>query len=306
MNDDALEEGLARTLGAATAEAGDASSTSESGELEELTPLSWPRLFDWAQKKDDTALDFRRKSLTASFLRALNLWFRYHADSAQRSDGVKLDQLFRWMWPHSEEKDMTTMFTWVCLHELGKIRREVPPVIDNHERRALETIFTTMAEGGDHCTPEDIAGGADVDKNDDATMRNIVDAGTVRAVAGEEAINPLYFLELMCEDDHRAHDDAGLVWCAEGGRIAKHSRPGLGIDVWLSDNPSKEERSQRKLVDAVEAEVCRWQQLAKKEAKPSTSTPLASKSSVGTDGQHSSIRQEGQHEGTSSATVAIA
>jgi hypothetical protein len=235
---------------------------SENGELEELSPITWPRLFRWAQHKDDTAFDFRRKSLTAGLLRALALWFRYHADPEQRRDGVKLDQLFRWIWPQAEEKELITMFTWVCLHELDKIRQPVPPVIDNQERRTLEGIFATMADGKDHTTPEDIAGGADVDKNDDATMRNIVDAGTVRAVAGKDAITTLHFLEMMCEDGCRAHVDAVAIQSSEGGRILKHRRPGLGIEVWFTENPPKEELPQRALVDAVEAEVIRWQQLA--------------------------------------------
>jgi len=227
----------------------------------ELMPISWPTFFTWAQREVDFASHFRYKSVCQALLRAAKLWRLLEATKDQRFYGASLNMLFQWMWPQMSYADMWQVMTWIGLHEIEKIRRPTPCLIDAQERRQLESIFNSMdPKGRGYCTCEDIAGGQI--QGIEAKLRNIVDVDTVRKVCGERRITLPEFLEFMCEDNYKAHEDATHCVLDTGQRLVEVSHPALGFTGWVLRDVPKSELSQRRLITAIEAEVVRWRTMS--------------------------------------------
>lgn len=226
--------------------------------LESMATVSWTVLVAWSQRETDFARDFRYKSVCGALNRALKLWWQRAQQHQHPPDDVSLAQMFQWVWPSIGPERVSEMLLWVCSHELEKIRRPTPPVIEPQERRQLEVIFKTLdPEGRGYCTAEDIAGGQ-------AKLKNLVDVDTVRAVVPERKIRPIRFLELMCEDGSRAHEGATKVVQSNGTRVVHRARQAVGFNGWVydEDDVPPEEVPQRRLCDSLEAEVLRWRRIA--------------------------------------------
>jgi len=233
-----------------------------------LARLRWSALLAWVQQKEDFAEDFRYRSVCASMTRALRSWKQNCMTSEERAAGVHLTQLFRWIWPGVTSEHVAAMLTWICLNEVDKIRHPTPRLIDQDERRRLENIFHNMDFGSKgHCTAEDVAGGKATGV--EAKLRNIVDVQTVRAVCGDRSLDEREFMELMCQDDFRAHEGAQQVVLRDGNKL-KQQRRETGVTIWVLENPPQWEVPHRRLVDAIEAEIRHWRRLAQSEACPSS------------------------------------
>lgn len=227
----------------------------------EVKRISWATLLGWAQHTEDLAEDFRYRSVAAALNRALQLWRKKQATPRQRKAGVSLASLFEWIWPHVDEEHMCKIMHWICMSELDKFRQPTPRVIDQGDRRTLESIFHAMdVKGLGSCSAEDIAGGKEGDVTN--KLKNIVDAGTVKAVIGEERIGLLPFLELMCENNYRGHEGAKQVLLPDGRKLVQQDRKAIDIKIWVFEGLPPEEESARRLADVFEAEVMRWRALA--------------------------------------------
>lgn len=233
----------------------------QQGMSRELMPISWPTLFTWAQREVDFASHFRYKSVCSALLRALRLWRKVEATKDQRFYGASLNMLFQWMWPNIGYGNMAQVMTWIGLCEIEKIHQPTPYVIDAQERRQLESIFNTMdPQGRGYITAEDIAGGET--QGIEAKLRNIVDVDTVRKVCSQKHIALQDFLELMCEDNYRAHEGATHVILDSGQRLVQVAHPALGFEGWVFEDVPKSEEAQRRRILAIEAEVIRWRRMS--------------------------------------------
>jgi hypothetical protein len=232
----------------------------------ELMPIDWQTFFTWIDRKSDLAEDCRVKSACQALLRALKIWRQVEASVAQSCLGVSLNMLFQWVWPCAKYKNVARMLAWIGRHEFEKIRQPTPRVISKESREQLEGIFCSLSsQRGDepsemYITAEDLAGGASQDTTE-AKLRNIVDVDTVLAVYGRAPITLLEFLEIMCEDNFRGHEDATLCTLEDGRRLVYVSREVTGCRGWLFQDAPQSEESQRAYVEAIEVEVDRWNKL---------------------------------------------
>mmetsp|Transcript_108797 Transcript_108797/g.209044 ORF Transcript_108797/g.209044 Transcript_108797/m.209044 type:complete len:859 (-) Transcript_108797:30-2606(-) len=228
----------------------------------ELMPVTWPTIFMWVQQKIDFEQDSVVKSVCKTLMRALKVWRDYQATPAQSYYGVSLNMLLQWTWPCATYEDLAQMLSKICLHEMEPIRQPSPQVISVQDHRQLERIFKGMdGQSRGVLTAEDIAGG-EPPLDLETTLRNIVEPHIVKEVCGEGDISPTQFLELMCEDNYRAHEGAKRVLLADGRRIVEVERKATGFHGWLLEEVPKCEEERRRRVDALEAEVIRYRRLA--------------------------------------------
>lgn len=236
------------------------------GVCPEMMPVSWHSMFLWVERKSDLADDCKVKSACGALGRALRSWRHLEASVAQSYLGVSLNMLFQWIWPCSAYANVARMLRWIGQHEFEKLRQATPRVITNTDTIQLEGIFKALDKGRKgYLEAEDLAGGAVTDAK--AKLRNIVDVDTVRAVYGRGVIKKEQFLEIMCEDNFRGHDGAMQAQLADGRRLIHARRQVLGCHGWLFEDTPKSEESQRALVEAIELEVCRWENLGKAQRK---------------------------------------
>jgi len=230
---------------------------------QEQARISWPVILRWAQHLEDLAADFRYRSVTAALNRALLLWRKKQATPRQRQEGVDLSMMIQWTWPNVREDRIADMMQWIFESELDKFRQPTPRLMDPHDRRILEALFKRLDENGvGSCAPEDIAGG---EEETDDRKENIVDVETVKAVVGEDRIELLPFLELMCEISEcgvRAHEGATEVLRQDGRKLVLQHRKAVGGKIWVFDGTPPEEEQCRRVADVFEAEVLRWRALA--------------------------------------------
>eukprot|EP00931_Biecheleriopsis_adriatica_P115197 TRINITY_DN91017_c0_g1_i1.p1 TRINITY_DN91017_c0_g1~~TRINITY_DN91017_c0_g1_i1.p1 ORF type:complete len:812 (-),score=159.58 TRINITY_DN91017_c0_g1_i1:22-2457(-) len=237
--------------------------SSDARASKELARVAWPTLLSWVQHTEDLAEDFRYRSVIAALNRALHNWRKKQASPRGRRSGVSLPMIIQWMWPNVTDEHITMMMTWICLNELDKFRQPTPPLIDQQDRRALESLFMKLDRHGlGSVLPEDIAGGKDQDLTDQ--LKNIVDVETVKAVVGEGRIGFHDFLELMCENNFRAHEGAKQVLLSDGRRMVQQDRSAVGITIWVLDGLPAEEEISRRVADVFEAEVLRWRMAAER------------------------------------------
>merc|ERR1711865_598801 len=119
-------------------------------------------------------------------------------------------------------------------------------------------------KGHGFCTPQDISGGERPDE-----IRNIVDANTVRAVCGDECVGLNSFLELMCDDEYRGHDESTRVCLRDGRYITRQPHDAVGFCAWVleDEHVTPEGEQIRRVVDALEAEIVCCRAAAEKERK---------------------------------------
>eukprot|EP00435_Cladocopium_sp_Y103_P061411 s621_g23.t1 len=172
--------------------------------------------------------------------------------------------------------------------------------MDPHDRRILEALFHRLDENGvGSCAPEDCrcstrAGAiskcgctgeretAELPEYEpywtspeekkrrmklgkESRKENIVDVETVKAVVGEDRIELLPFLELMCEISEcgvRAHEGATEVLRQDGRKLVLQHRKAVGGKIWVFDGTPPEEEQCRRVADVFEAEVLRWRAMA--------------------------------------------
>jgi len=221
-----------------------------------LPYIAWNILLAWSQHREDIAFDFRYKSATALLNRSLQAWMQAAATEQEKEAGMPLSLLFQWVWPTvmEEEEHLVAMFRWIYLYELESVRQPTPLVIDAHERRILGKIWCSMdPDGTGYCTVDDIAGARE--QTIGHKNRSVVDADTVKAVAGTGAIDELTFLELMCEDNFRAHEAARRVTRRDGAVLALWRCEVVDSKIWVLEDPPKEEIPKRRRLEAIEAEI---------------------------------------------------
>lgn len=230
---------------------------------QELARITWHTVLGWAQHMEDLAADFRYRSVTAALNRALHLWRKKQATPRQRQEGVDLSMMIQWTWPDVKEDRIADMMQWIFESELEKFRQPTPRLMDPHDRRILEALFRRLDENGvGSCAPEDIAGG---EEETDDRKENIVDVETVKAVIGEDRIELLPFLELMCEISEtgvRAHPGAAEVFRQDSRKLVLQHRRAVGGKIWVFDGTPEDEEQCRRVADVFEAEVLRWRALA--------------------------------------------
>jgi len=218
----------------------------------------------WVQHLEDLAADFRYRSVTAALNRALHQWKKNQATPRQRQEGVDLSMIIQWAWPDITEEKIADMMLWIFEFELDKFKQPTPRLMDPHDRRILEALFRRLDENNvGSCSPEDIAGSKEDDGEEhNDKMKNIVDVETVKAVVGQERVELLPFLELMCESGVRAHEAAGEVLLDDGRKLVLQYRRAVDSQVWVFDGTPADEEQPRRVAKVFEAEVLRWRALA--------------------------------------------
>mmetsp|Transcript_93053 Transcript_93053/g.289594 ORF Transcript_93053/g.289594 Transcript_93053/m.289594 type:complete len:124 (-) Transcript_93053:1494-1865(-) len=78
--------------------------------------------------------------------------------------------------------------------------------------------------GRGYCTPADFAGGENPDVF--TMLKQLVDEHTVRKVLGSGNIRLERFLELMCEDEFRGHEESTQAIRKDGSYVTKQVREG--------------------------------------------------------------------------------
>merc|ERR1712072_1345062 len=170
--------------------------------------------------------------------------------------------MLQWTWPFAKSNEIARNLTWMCVYELQKICFPEPEVIEAPERRRILTLFKEMdSRKCGFCTPQDIAGGDEWTRDE---VKNLVDAHTVRTVCGNGDMDRDTFLELMCEDDRRGHEDARRVFLKDGRSLIYQVRGVLGFRGWLLEVVPPHEEPKRRVIDALEAEVRHWKPAAEK------------------------------------------
>lgn len=216
---------------------------------ENLTPITWPTMFLWVEQKMGFTEDARIKGVCAAFLRALKHWRAAEAPPAQRYAGVYLHVMMKWIWPAVCPAGLAKMHTWICQKELEKIRVPTPPVINEQERKRIESLFKTMDKGGKgFCTAKDLAGEQDT-----------IDPQTVSVVYGEDVkvfLND--FFEIMCSDNFRGHEEAKRVILDDGSKLVYASHDVVDWGGWVQFDVPPSEVAQRKRISELEAEIVRW------------------------------------------------
>jgi len=218
----------------------------------ELTRIKWSTLLDWAQQRDDLAVDFRYRSICAALNRGLRQWYEVLPEH-DRHIGLPLSQFFEWLWPSTTQDTYAKMMRWICLLEIDKIRQPTPVIMDEKERRMLEGIFRQLDKSGrGFCSVQDILGKID----DEQGSLNIKD-DVYKEIGADEGIDLLKFLELMCPDNQRAHKHATKVMAENGRHLVLQHFDAVGVSVWVLELVPEQEEDQRQLIKALEVEVLR-------------------------------------------------
>merc|ERR1719263_1305202 len=110
----------------------------------------------------------------------------------------------------------------------------------------MENIFNLLdVKKRGSISAEDLCGGSTQDTTE-AKLKNIVDLDTVRAVYGDAPIRLLQFLEIMCEDNFRGHEEATHCLLDDGNRLVYVEREVTNCRGWVfQDAPESEERQRR-------------------------------------------------------------
>jgi len=230
-----------------------------------LPRISWQCLLGWLEQERDLArkADFKRSC--SALLRSVMAWRSFSALPKEKMHGVHLFRFFEWMWPFGNSASMADLFRTLGLHEINKLRQSTPRLIDFDERRQLERVFKSLdSQGRGCCSPQDLAGGT-ISDSQQAAVR-LVDAQTVQEVFGVSEISLNLFLEFMSED-RRGHENHEKVPVGSSGqRLLKTNRDVLGFEGWLYEEELDEaDKKQRRLIDALETEVLKWEEKAKHE-----------------------------------------
>jgi len=228
---------------------------------QQLPPMSWASIYEFVEERVTFSGDARRKSIMGALLRALKAWHGRRASEEMRRSGVPIVQLFRWMWPSMNNTGASKMLSHMCLLEVQKLRCTTPPVISDEERCMLRSIFQDMdVQRRGYCTPVDIAGG---EVQDIKTMnRNTLNVGDAKKMLGETARFDLrQFLELMCSNGFRGHEDASRMVCEDGRILTLHTQPGAGFKGWVHQHPSEPDKKIWDRVAALEAEILKLREV---------------------------------------------
>jgi len=187
--------------------------------------------------------------------------------------------MLQWTWPFAKSKEISSMLGWICCYELEKICFPEPQLIQAVERRRILALFKVMDRRRcGFCSYHDIAGGVDgVDRDE---MINVVDARTVREVCGDIDMDMDSFLELMCEDGYRGHEEAKRACLKDGRSIICQVREVVGFRGWLLEKVPPHEESPRRVADALEAEALRWKVASEKPQEGEAVRPMQRRATV--------------------------
>ncbi|CAE8730016.1 unnamed protein product, partial [Polarella glacialis] len=223
--------------------------------VDELAPVSWETMLFWIEQEKNCGLDASYMSLCASLISALKIWRRQRASPEQQRQGVSLTMLLQWICgDKASDLALSVMLSWIGFAEMQKLRQETPRLIDADDRKQLTRIFERgFAKGRPRITTEDLAGG----KYPDVYTKRLtlVDATVAEAVFGNKEVDLPAFLEHMCDSDARGHENVTKVRLPDGNRLAYCNRQALDFKGWILQDAPDHEKEQRRLVDALEAEV---------------------------------------------------
>jgi len=110
-----------------------------------------------------------------------------------------------------------------------------------------------------YCNALDIAGGDHADFK--VRLANTIDEATVKKILGDRTIFLPEFLELMCEDDHRATPESKQAILKDGRYLVYHACESVNWEGWVfrRDAAPVEQNEQMRRIDAVVSEVLHWQ-----------------------------------------------
>eukprot|EP00929_Paragymnodinium_shiwhaense_P011973 TRINITY_DN11844_c0_g1_i2.p1 TRINITY_DN11844_c0_g1~~TRINITY_DN11844_c0_g1_i2.p1 ORF type:complete len:581 (+),score=145.13 TRINITY_DN11844_c0_g1_i2:93-1835(+) len=235
----------------------DASKAPKNPAEEKLVPMAWASIMVWVQGKSGDSEDARLKAVCAAMLRALKHYRTSVASREQQRNGIRLDLLFRWIWPTADSGVIIAALTQICQWEFEKIRQPEPPVLSDDDKKQMEQLYKAMdLDSKGYLTPFDIAGGDPSDIK--VRLSNTIDPETVKEILGDCRISLVQFKEMMCEDGVRGHDGSTRVVLSDGSALVEVRRPNVNIHGWLRELTPPEEVSQRRLIDSIESEVVRW------------------------------------------------
>mmetsp|Transcript_24080 Transcript_24080/g.71670 ORF Transcript_24080/g.71670 Transcript_24080/m.71670 type:complete len:813 (+) Transcript_24080:63-2501(+) len=228
--------------------------------ITDLSPIDWSVLLAWAQHQEDFASDFKLRSCCSTLLRALMIFNDKFTSPMDKVEGVHLTQIIQWIWPDIPSAHVAQMLTWICLEELSYFRFPTPRLVDKDQDASLRNIFVSCdPDGTGYCYPEDVAGARDHGARLD---NHLVDKLTVERVCGDGKISKGRFLEYMCEEGCRGHEDAENVWLEDGRRLVRQHRKIVDVTTWVLKDVPEQEMPQRLLADAIEKEIRRWRRRA--------------------------------------------
>lgn len=236
----------------------------ESASRFECVPrISWWTVFLWAEQKEQLASSAVYKSAYAALQRGLARWRKAQATVRQQRQGVTVTSMFKWIWPSATHRHVADMLQHAVCFEMKKVRMAEPPVISKAERRAILGLFRSMDQNKQGTLrPVDLAGGDDPRDDMKRALQNCIDDETVRAALGNSNIDETRFLELMCPDGYRGHEDAEEVHLEDGRILVKHVRPSIGFEGWWLQEPLEEEQHHRRVIDVLEDEMLRYRHAA--------------------------------------------
>lgn len=236
--------------------------------------VSWWTLNVWVEQKEDSTSAALYKAAYNGLLRGIAAWKKAKATPTQKKEGVSLMTILNWIWPLAHHTGISEMYKHCILFELDKLTMPEPPVISGQERAAILALFRTMDQKKTGVLrPVDLAGGDDPADSVRRAYMNAIDDATVKLALGDGNISEERFLEVMCPDGFRGHEDAmeaHLVdddknYAGAGGgslfgrTIFKHVRDSVNFKGWLlkDPDPSGAEVLQMKVVDLLEQEMLR-------------------------------------------------
>lgn len=230
-------------------------------------PISWPTFFDWFEAKMNFAPNVRLKATFRYSLHAMKAWLKYQATDAQRHHGMSFTSLLRWMWPFVSSSSLEEMLTKLCLVELEKYRQPTPPVSAGDAMKRFDRVFLEMdwrARGS--LIPADLAGGEFQTANQ--LQKQLIDEHSVKSILGDRSVEWAEFLEIMCEDDFRGHEESTHAIMKDGRHLVRHIRDTVGFHGWVLRDMPPEEVPLRRRVAALETEVLRWRHAVAAETAP--------------------------------------
>merc|ERR1712113_249803 len=99
-------------------------------------------------------------------------------------------------------------------------------------------------------------------------QKQLIDEHTAKSILGDRSIHWPEFLEIMCEDDCRGHEDSTHAIMKDGRHLVRHIRKTVGFHGWILRDMPPEEVPLRRRVAAIETEVLRWRHAVAAEATP--------------------------------------
>jgi len=151
--------------------------------------------------------------------------------------------------PKATNTTLAEMMTFICKHELNKLRVRSPRPIPREERKQLLDLFNSLDDDGSGtCSAEELVTASM------PGMKPILDIETVHLVCGKEELNCNQFFEFMCQDGFLAHPEATVCY-RKGVELRRCDKEEVNWKGWVLAEPPSEIKVKTVLTEQLEKAI---------------------------------------------------